>query len=341
MKFKLLARDEFRDSVFKRDKYACVNCSNPSKDAHHIIERRLFSDGGYYLENGASLCSDCHLLAEQTLLSCEEIRRKLKVEHFPIPEHFYSDINYDKWGNIIQPDGTRLKGELFYDLSVQKILGEGGVLDLFKKYVKYQRTYHLPHSNLLKDDRMLEDDSNFAGEEVVVSLKMDGENTTMYNDHIHARSVDSNNHPSRNWVKGLWSKISYLIDENMRVCGENLYAVLSIKYTSLPTYFMVYSIWIDNVCLSWEETLEYAYLLGLEPVPVIYKGIYDLKEITDAFKSYEKENEGYVVRLASEFTYQDFRRSVAKYVKPVFRDMVNSSHGHWVSKKIEQNELEK
>ena len=341
MKFVLLTRDDFRNTIFDRDKHICVNCTNPAKDAHHIIERRLFTDGGYYIQNGAFLCSECHILAEQTVLSCQEIRRKLNIDNFPIPEHFYSDLDYDKWGNIIQPDGSRLKGELFYDSSVQKILKEGGVLNLFSKYVKYPRTYHLPFSNLLKDDRMLESDECFQGKEVVVTLKMDGECTTMYNDYIHARSVDSNNHPSRNLVKGMWAQISYMIDDNMRVCGENLFAVHSIKYNNLKSYFNVYSIWIENTCLSWKETTEYAGILGLELVPVIYSGIYDIAKIKTAFKPYEKEHEGYVVRLAEEFKYSAFKSSIAKYVLPEFRQVVNNSHGHWISKKIEQNVLVK
>lgn len=173
---KLLTRDEFREGVFKRDKNKCVICQNPALDAHHIIERRLFKDGGYYLDNGASLCEKHHIEAETTVLECNTIRYKCGIENIIIPEHFYSDIEYDKWGNILLPNGNRLKGELFYDESVQKILKQGNVLGLFQKYIKYPRTYHLPWSNLLKDDRILEDDENFKNKEVIVTLKMDGEN---------------------------------------------------------------------------------------------------------------------------------------------------------------------
>jgi len=48
----LLTRDEFREFVFKRDFKTCVMCSNPAVDAHHIIDRKQFIDGGYYLNNG-------------------------------------------------------------------------------------------------------------------------------------------------------------------------------------------------------------------------------------------------------------------------------------------------
>ena len=44
----LLTRDQFREGVFKRDNHKCVICRAPAVDAHHIIERRLWTDGGYY-----------------------------------------------------------------------------------------------------------------------------------------------------------------------------------------------------------------------------------------------------------------------------------------------------
>lgn len=335
----ILSRDDFRNGVFARDKNKCVICGAPAQDAHHIIERRLFTDGGYYLDNGASVCEKHHIQAEETTLSCEEIRLKAGIETIVLPEHFYDDNEYDKWGNIVLATGQRIKGELFHDESVQKILKQGGMLDLFQKYVKYPRTYHLPWSTMLKDDRMLKDDAHFHGRRVIVTLKMDGENTTMYRDYIHARSLDSATHETRSWVKGLWSRISYLLDEDMRICGENLYAVHSVRYHDLPSYFMMFSIWMDNRCLSWDETEEYATVLDLEIVPVIYDGIYNREAVEKAFAPHAQKQEGYVLRIADEFTYNDFRRSVAKFVRHEFRQVLNQSHGHWISKKVEVNGL--
>ena len=195
----LLDRDSFRKGVFERDGYRCVICkaTGVRMDAHHIIERRLWDDGGYYLDNGATLCDEpshlllsdprdretfekspvgCHMLAEQTVLTCDRIREAAGIKKVVIPEHLYRDLNFDKWGNILHPDGSRTKGELFYDESVQKVLRAGGVLDAFRAYVKYPRTYHLPWSpGLTDDDRMLPSTSVFEGREVVITEKMDGE----------------------------------------------------------------------------------------------------------------------------------------------------------------------
>lgn len=64
--------------------------------------------------------------------------------------------------------------------------------------VKYPRTFHLPYSlTLTDDDKRLESDGHFKlFDEVVVTEKMDGENTTVYQDgRIHARSLDGDSHP--------------------------------------------------------------------------------------------------------------------------------------------------
>src|SRR3546814_5336655 len=67
----LLTRTAFREGVFARDENRCVFCPLPAEDAHHIIERRLWPDGGYYLDNGASVCRDHHIRCETTEISVE------------------------------------------------------------------------------------------------------------------------------------------------------------------------------------------------------------------------------------------------------------------------------
>jgi hypothetical protein len=333
---KLLTRDDFREGVFIRDGHRCVVCGIGGKlDAHHILERRLFSDGGYYLDNGASVCGIHHIACEATDISVEEIRERAGITKKVIPEHFYDDQVYDKWGNPILPNGTRLIGELFFDESVQKILHDK--LPLFTHYVKYPRTTHVPWSpGMNEDDRILRDMSAFSGMEVVVTEKMDGENTTLYSDYIHARSLDGRNHPSRNWVKNFWSSIAVDIPERWRVCGENLYAKHSIGYDNLETYFYGFSIWNDkNVCLSWDETLEWFKLLNIEPVPVLYRGMYDEKLIKNIALSWDN-HEGYVVRSASEFSFGEFKKYVAKCVR---KGHIQTTK-HWMhGQKMEVNEL--
>ena len=189
-----------------------------------------------------------------------------------------------------------------------------------KKY-KYPRTYHAPWSDGLKnDDRRHPDMSIFEDKNVIVSIKMDGENTTWYKDAIHARSIDSQNanHPSRDFVKGLWAQRKHLITDERRICGENLYAEHSIKYVELDSYFYVFSIWHDDICLSWNATKKICEELDLPTVPVLYEGIYDADKIKTIFQDYDF-NEGYVIRVADTFAHdydsETFFNPMAKFVR--------------------------
>lgn len=340
--YKLLSREQFREAVFKRDGGKCVFCDKPAVDAHHILERRLWSDsnelGGYFLENGASVCAEHHMACETTEIPLEKVREACGITHFPIPQHLYPDQEYDKWGNPIMPNGTRLHGELFHDESVQKVLEKGKMLNIFTHWVKYNRTYHLPWSeNMNEDDRMMPTTENFEGKRVIVTEKMDGENTNMYSDHFHTRSLDSRNHPSRNWAKQFWSTIRADIPEKWRICGENLYAKHSIHYIDLPTYFMGFSMWNDiNDCLSWDDTMEWFKLLGITSVPVLFDGIYNEAVIKALWNAKSRNiTEGYVIRLAESFPYGAFKTSVGKFVR---KDHIQC-HAHWMFQSIEKNLL--
>lgn len=335
---KLLTREQFRNAVFDRDGHVCVFCGEPAVDAHHILERRLWNDGGYYISNGASVCEKHHIECEKTLISVDKVRDAAGINRVLVPPHMYPDYEYDKWGNTIMANGLRTRGELFFDESVQKILSE--VMGEFTNRVKYSRTYHVPWSpGMMDDDRMIPSMDVFKGQEVVVTEKLDGENTTMYCDGIHARSVDGRHHSSRNWVKNFWSTFSHDIPKDWRVCGENMYATHSIHYDSLKTYFYGFSVWNEkNQALSWDDTLEWFKLLNIEPVPVLYRGIYDEKKIRSLYsKSDWYSKEGYIVRLASSFDYRGFKNSVAKFVREGHVQTIK----HWMhGQPIVPNELD-
>ena len=204
---------------------------------------------------------------------------------------------------------------------------------------KYPRTHHLPWSpGATDDDKMLSSVSHFEGRRVVVTEKMDGENCTIGRTYTHARSKDSAHHPSRAWVKQLASQIGYQLPEGFRLCGENLYAKHSLGYTDLPGYFLWFSIWDGMSCLSWEETKDYAELLGLPLVPVLYEGEWDerlIKKLWQGRSVYGTEGEGYVVRLAEGFAYDTFAKSVAKFVRP---SHVQTDE-HWMAAEINPNQL--
>lgn len=128
MTLKPLDRKAFAEETFRRDRHRCVCCGAPAVDPHHILERKLFTDGGYYLANSASLCAPCHLLAEKTLISVETIRSAAGIKAPVLPEGFDAALSYDKWGNQVLDDGTRLPGPLFGDDGCRKILSDAGLL---------------------------------------------------------------------------------------------------------------------------------------------------------------------------------------------------------------------
>jgi hypothetical protein len=340
MEPKLLTRDAFREGVFARDNHRCVFCGKTAEqtpegklDAHHIVERRLFNDGGYYLDNGATVCEEHHLECEMTLISVEDVRIAAGITKVVVPDQFYPEQPITKWGDYILENGRRTKGELFYDESVQKVLERAKILVLYTDYVKYGRTFHLPWSpGAHDDDKTLNDASQFYGKRVILSKKVDGENTSGYSDgHVHARSIDSKGGEDRAWVKQfLVNNVCFNLPEGWRVCGENLWAEHSIHYYDLPSYFLGFSIWNErNMCLSWDETLEWFAMLDITPVPILFDGMYEdlLKPFDPKYstscsvlrdierKLDPERDEGYVIRVADSFTYGQFKNSVAKYVR--------------------------
>lgn len=192
--------------------------------------------------------------------------------------------------------------------------------------VKYPKTYHLPFSlGLQNDDRRLEDEHCFDGKTVAITIKMDGENTTMYRDTIHARSLYTMSHPSQHWIKAFHGQIKYLIPKGWRVCGENLYARHSIAYNDLQHYFQVFSIWDENNdCLSFQDTGTFCYENGLTHVPFVGQCNYnDFPSHQDFMRYLEIEylsavrlgQEGIVIRNITRYPFSEFQKNVAKAVR--------------------------
>lgn len=177
--------------------------------------------------------------------------------------------------------------------------------------------------------------SAILGTEVVITEKMDGENTTMYQDHIHARSLDSKDHPSRHYVKGLWGKIRADIPTGFRICGENCYATHSLAYHNLSDYFLVFSIWNGDVCLSWDDTEDYCDLLGIDTVPVLYRGVLTQDRLCHIISEIDANlQEGFVIRPSAEFQFSDFGTKVGKWV----RSGHVQTDQHWMQSKVIKNE---
>ncbi|MFJ9763896.1 RNA ligase family protein [Streptomyces erythrochromogenes] len=179
----------------------------------------------------------------------------------------------------------------------------------------YPRTHHLPWSpGASADDVRAVGSAGLAGREVVVTEKLDGENTTLYADGLHARSLDSGHHPSRAWVKGLQGRIGPGIPDGWRVCGENLYARHSIPYEDLDSWFYGFSVWDGDHCLDWDRTAGFLRGLGVPTPRVLWRGTFDERALR-GLRLDTARQEGYVVRTAAGFDRADFAGRVAKWVR--------------------------
>lgn len=200
----------------------------------------------------------------------------------------------------------------------------------------YPRTRHLPWSpGATPDDLRTTGLGGLRGREVVVTEKLDGENTTLYADGLHARSLDSAHHPSRTWVKALQGRIGHTIPEGWRICGENLYARHSLAYDDLDGYFYGFSVWDElGWCPDWDRTVRFLRERGI-PVPrVLWRGVFDERALR-ALRLDPGRQEGYVVRTAGGFMAEEFGDRVAKWVRP---GHVTTST-HWMHSAVVPNGL--
>ncbi len=199
----------------------------------------------------------------------------------------------------------------------------------------YPRTPHLPWSpGATSDDVRTGDLSGLAGREVVVTEKLDGENTTLYPDGLHARSLDSAHHPSRAWVKALQGRVGRGIPAGWRVCGENVYARHSLAYGELDSWFYGFSVWDGERCLDWDATVRFTRGLGIPVPPVLWRGVFDERALR-ALRLDLARQEGYVVRTVEGFGRGEFAGRVAKWVR---RGHVTTD-AHWMLAPVVPNGL--
>ena len=138
---------------------------------------------------------------------------------------------------------------------------------------KYGRTFHLPISlGATSDDKTMSSLDGLRIDDLVVTEKMDGENTTIHSKGTYARSPDSRYHPSRDWLKAFAAGISPQLADNERIVGENLYAQHSIGYDALQSYFLGFAWIVENDIQPWDATIIRFEELGITPVKIIYRG---------------------------------------------------------------------
>jgi hypothetical protein len=202
---------------------------------------------------------------------------------------------------------------------------------------KYGRTYHLPISpGATSDDKVMAKLDGLVIGDLVITEKMDGENTTIHRGRSHARSPDSRYHSSRDWLKAFAAGISPQLADGERIVGENLYARHSIGYDDLPSYFLGFAWIIEGEVQSWDLTLARFEELSTVPVSTLYRGPYKTGLFEDTAASLDRtKQEGFVVRIADAFLEAEMPVRMGKYV----RDNHVQSETHWMQSELIANRL--
>lgn len=204
---------------------------------------------------------------------------------------------------------------------------------------KYGRTFHIPISpGATSDDKIMCSLDGLMVDDLVVTDKMDGENTTIHANGSHARSPNSRYHPSRDWLKGFAAGISPFLADDERIIGENLYARHSVAYNALPSYFLGFAWIVGEIVQPWDLTQARFSELGIQSVPTLYRGPYR----TDLFDHLVQDldlttQEGFVARISDSFAETDMPRRMGKYV----REGHVQSETHWMKAELIANRLSK
>lgn len=200
---------------------------------------------------------------------------------------------------------------------------------------KYPRTLHAPWSPCVHDDDKTHSSMHaFVGKRVVVTEKIDGGNTTLYNGDVYARSVTMP--ASDGWfamVKKHHAWKTYGVEK--RFIGEDIYGVHSIEYDAVAQEdtFQLFAVVQDRMFLDWDTVCRLANEYSMCLAPVVFDGVIEtveeLKQIMlDVLKKPSAlggECEGSVVRVAEAFHEDAFSECVAKIVRP---DHVQTDQ-HW------------
>lgn len=109
----LLSREDFKKFGFLSTGGMCCvpGCKECAVDAHHIMDRKLWSNGGYYLSNCAPLCAAHHLDAEAGVFTPKQVTEfaAIPLDNIQKPDKldWLTDDEYkelfineeiDKWG---------------------------------------------------------------------------------------------------------------------------------------------------------------------------------------------------------------------------------------------------
>lgn len=358
-------RNQFRETVFDRDDNQCVVpwCEQDADDAHHIVERSLWEDGGYIPNNGVSVCNHHHQYAETNDIPPQAFHLWLGIEDPPLPDSV-DTWQIDKWGDEFNtPPWEDLRDRIKYQSSRH-------LLPLYW----YDDT--LAEERIEHDDTGLESLENFVGKPLVITHKVDGGNCLIVNDQdnpVRARNGSRPEDTMELMYDDLYwrQEVHEKLPDRLQVFGEWVWAKHSIHYgcdceepcddigPSLSeltgvdderAYFQVFGVYDKkmNLWLSWPEVETVADELGFPTTPVIYcedendEATFETEAearqelIKHAHNVIDNGGEGIVVRSKLPYHYGQFVRRLGKYVR---ENHVEDNAEHWSKRTVKVNNI--
>lgn len=311
--------EQLTRDIEQRDGARCIICETKVLIAAHLIyDQQLFTaahEDGHHRDNAVTLCQDHIRDAMDTILSPEQLKKASFISHPLKPSILTPDQAHDRYGNVMLPDGSRLKGPLMDSPEVTDRLASAGMMSKFTSRYQYPPIPHVPWSKSIPmTGAGLKSMNHMKGKEVVLTLHMKSENSALSRDHLHAMTFTGKRYAAGGLIKNFHRKIADNMTISERVIGENLSANHAVAYYDMPSYLLGMQVWHGGFCLPYNQTLTRLAELGITPVRELWRGIYDEKVIRNIQATLDSEvHEGTLLRTTSGFAYRDFHQHVALY----------------------------
>ena len=102
---------------------------------------------------------------------------------------------------------------------------------------------------------------------------------------------------------------------------------------------MLFSVWDEhNYSVEWDLVEETAISMGIETVPILYRGEFSLDVLNKIARTMDLDaKEGFVIRNERSFHYDDFAKNMGKFVRPAHVQ----TDTHWMHAEIVPNGIAK
>ncbi len=200
---------------------------------------------------------------------------------------------------------------------------------------KFPRIPHFPFSpqaaaNQSRDDKIgIKGWAKYLKRHGYVTFeKMDGSNVCITRDGVYPRGSGVLAPETYDWLKAEHDKIKHKIKPTYRIYGENMYAVHSVEYKKLKSYFYMFAVF-DSEYLRWLSPLKMSNIamdLGFPTSINSISGMSRTEEFEKDFErmyrvtttrddEYQRDMEGFVVWANTDIPQHMFDKMVFKWVR--------------------------